>query len=64
MINRNRSARAGTFEELCDIGVVVPSRNGNVVRYTLSSEMSGPVIEAVVGAFDQMQAIKGGDGEA
>jgi hypothetical protein len=48
---------------LRDIGVVIPARNGNVVHYTLSEEISGQVIEEAVGAFDQMQPIGGSAGE-
>lgn len=55
--------RASTSKCFRDIGVVVPAREGNVVRYTLSDQMSGQVIEQAVGAFDQMQPIGGGAGE-
>jgi len=47
-----------------DIGVVIPARNGNIVRYTLSDEVSGQVIEDAVGAFDQMQVADGEEQEA
>jgi hypothetical protein len=45
------------------MGVVIPARNGNVVRYALSEEINGQVIEDAVAAFDQMQTIRGGEGE-
>ena len=63
ILGRSRSATSQHLKVLRDIGVVVPARNGNVVRYTLSEEMNGQVIEDAVGAFDQMQTIRGGEGE-
>ena len=62
VINRSRSATSQHLKVLRDIGVVVPARNGNVVRYTLSDEVNGQVIEEAVSAFDQMQTIRGGEG--
>ncbi len=59
VINRSRSATSQHLKVLRDIGVVVPARSGNVVRYTLSDQMSGQVIEDAVGAFDQMQTVGG-----
>jgi DNA-binding transcriptional ArsR family regulator len=64
VINRSRSATSQHLKVLRDIGVVVPARNGNVVRYTLSDEVSGQVIEDAVGAFDQMQVADGDEQEA
>jgi DNA-binding transcriptional ArsR family regulator len=55
VINRSRSATSQHLKVLRDIGVVVPARAGNVVRYTLSDEVSGQVIEDAVAAFDQME---------
>jgi DNA-binding transcriptional ArsR family regulator len=63
VINRSRSATSQHLKVLRDIGVVVPARAGNVVRYTLSDQVSGQVIEQAVGAFDQMQTVGGGAGE-
>jgi DNA-binding transcriptional ArsR family regulator len=63
VINRSRSATSQHLKVLRDMGVVIPARSGNVVHYTLSEEMSGQVIEDAVSAFDQMQTIKGGEGE-
>jgi DNA-binding transcriptional ArsR family regulator len=64
VINRSRSATSQHLKVLRDIGVVVPARAGNVVRYTLSEEVNGQVIEDAVGAFDQMQSVRGSEGEA
>ena len=55
VINRSLSATSQHLKVLRDIGVVVPAREGNVVRYTLSDEVSGQVIEDAVAAFDQME---------
>src|ERR687897_485476 len=63
VINRSRSATSQHLKVLRDIGVVVPKREGNIVRYTLSAEVSGHVIEEAVSAFDQMQTIAGGADE-
>ncbi|HEV8669602.1 MAG TPA: metalloregulator ArsR/SmtB family transcription factor [Candidatus Limnocylindria bacterium] len=63
VINRSRSATSQHLKVLRDMGVVIPARSGNVVRYTLSEEVNGQVIEDAVSAFDQMQTIKGGDGD-
>ncbi len=63
VINRSRSATSQHLKVLRDIGVVRPARSGNVVRYALSDELDAQVIEDAVSAFDQMQTIKGGDGQ-
>ncbi len=63
VINRSRSATSQHLKVLRDMRVVLPARSGNVVRYALSDEIDAQVIEDAVSAFDQMQAIKGGDGQ-
>lgn len=63
VINRSRSATSQHLKVLRDMGVVIPARSGNIVRYKLSDEVSGQVIEDAVSAFDQMQTIKGGEGQ-
>src|SRR5207247_2850356 len=62
VINRSRSATSQHLKVLRDIGVVIPARNGNVVRYTLSEEVNGQVIEVAVCAFDQMKSVHGEEG--
>ena len=64
VINRSRSATSQHLKVLRDIGVVIPARNGNIVRYKLSEEVSGQVIEDAVAAFDQMQAPDGEEQQA
>ena len=63
VINRSRSATSQHLKVLRDMGVVIPARSGNIVRYKLSDEVNGQVIEEAVSAFDQMQTIKGGEGQ-
>ena len=64
VINRSRSATSQHLKVLRDIGVVIPARNGNIVRYKLSDEVSGQVIEDAVAAFDQMQVPDGEEQQA
>src|SRR6266540_4759453 len=52
VINRSRSATSQHLKVLRDMGVVIPARSGNIVRYKLSDEVSGQVIEDAVSAFD------------
>ena len=56
VIGRSRSATSQHLKVLRDLGVVVATRHGNVVRYKLSKEVTGNVIENAVAAF---QALKG-----
>ena len=64
VINRSRSATSQHLKVLRDIGVVIPARQGNIVRYKLSEEVSGQVIEDAVAAFDRMQAPDGEEQQA
>jgi DNA-binding transcriptional ArsR family regulator len=63
VINRSRSATSQHLKVLRDIGVVIPTRRGNVVRYAISDDVDAQVIEDAVSAFDQMQLTKGSDGQ-
>jgi DNA-binding transcriptional ArsR family regulator len=63
VINRSRSATSQHLKVLRDLGVVIPTRSGNVVRYTLSNEISAQVIEDAVSAFDQLQGRRADGGE-
>ena len=56
VIGRSRSATSQHLKVLRDLGVVVATRQGNVVCYELSTEVNGAVIENAVAAF---QALKG-----
>jgi ArsR family transcriptional regulator len=55
VIGRNRSATSQHLRVLRELGAIVAKRKGNVVRYTLSNDMSGSIVEEAVSAFDQLQ---------
>ena len=55
VIARSRSATSQHLKVLRDLGVVVASRKGNVVRYSLSNELPGNVIENAVAAFSALK---------
>jgi hypothetical protein len=40
---------------LRELGAIVAKRKGNVVRYTLSTDLSGSIVEEAASAFDQLQ---------
>ncbi len=61
VIGRSRSATSQHLKVLRDIGAVVPRRDGNVVRYSLTKDLSGQVIENAVGAFDGLRAASAAD---
>jgi DNA-binding transcriptional ArsR family regulator len=55
VIGRNRSATSQHLRVLRELGAIVAQRTGNVVRYTLSTDMSGSIVEEAASAFDQLQ---------
>ena len=55
VIGRNRSATSQHLRVLRELGAIIAKRKGNVVRYTLSSDVSGSIVEEAVSAFDQLQ---------
>ena len=55
VIGRNRSATSQHLRVLRELGAIVAQRKGNVVRYTLSRDMSGSIVEEAASAFDQLQ---------
>jgi DNA-binding transcriptional ArsR family regulator len=55
VIGRNRSATSQHLRVLRDLGAIVAQRKGNVVRYTLSTDMSGSIVEQAASAFDRLQ---------
>lgn len=55
VIGRNRSATSQHLRVLRDIGAIVGARKGNVIRYSLSSDVSGSIIEEAASVFDQLQ---------
>jgi DNA-binding transcriptional ArsR family regulator len=55
VIGRNRSATSQHLRVLREIGAIVSKRKGNIVRYTLSNDVSGSIIEEAASVFDQLQ---------
>jgi ArsR family transcriptional regulator len=55
VIGRNRSATSQHLRKLRELGAIVAQRKGNIVRYTLSDDVSGSIVEEAVSAFDQLQ---------
>ena len=55
VIGRNRSATSQHLRVLRELGAIVAKREGNVVRYTLSTDLSGSIIEKAASVFDQLQ---------
>jgi DNA-binding transcriptional ArsR family regulator len=55
VIGRNRSATSQHLRVLRELGAIVAQRKGNVVRYTLSTDMSGSIVEEAASAFDRLQ---------
>ena len=56
VIGRSRSATSQHLKVLRDIGVVVATRQGNVVCYQLSTDVTGAVIEQAVSAFQALKS--------
>ena len=55
VIGRSRSATSQHLRVLRELGAVVAKREGNFVRYTVSNDLSGSIIEEAAAAFDQLQ---------
>jgi DNA-binding transcriptional ArsR family regulator len=55
VIGRSRSATSQHLRVLREVGAIVAQRTGNVVRYTLSNDVSGSIIEEAASVFDQLQ---------
>jgi DNA-binding transcriptional ArsR family regulator len=55
VIGRPRAATSQHLRVLREVGAIVGKRKGNVVRYTLSSDLSGSIIEDAASVFDQLQ---------
>ena len=54
VIGRSRSATSQHLKVLRDLGAVTSQREGNVVRYTLASDVTGQVLETACAAFDEL----------
>jgi DNA-binding transcriptional ArsR family regulator len=55
VIGRSRSATSQHLKVLRDIGAVSARREGNIVRYSLTPDMTGQVLEAATAAFDELK---------
>lgn len=55
VIGRNRSVTSQHLRVLRELGAIVAKRKGNVVRYTLSNDLSGTIIEEAASVFDRLQ---------
>ncbi len=55
VIGRTRAATSQHLRVLRELGAVIAERKGSVVRYTLSNDLPGTIIEEAVSAFDQLQ---------
>jgi len=55
VIGRNRAATSQHLRVLREVGAIIATRKGNVVRYTLSDDLAGSIIEEAASVFDQLQ---------
>ena len=55
VIGRNRSVTSQHLKVLRDRGAIVGERKGNVVRYKLTTDLSGSIIEDAASVFDKLQ---------
>ena len=56
VIGRSRSATSQHLKVLRDIGAVSARREGNVVRYSLTADVSAQVLESATAALDGLRA--------
>ena len=55
VLGRSRSATSQHLRVLREAEVVQPSRNGNVVRYKLASDINAEILKDVGRAFDRLE---------
>lgn len=55
VVGKNRSVTSQHLKVLRELGAIVAKRTGNVVRYTLTDDLSGSIIEEAASAFDRLQ---------
>ena len=55
VIGRNRAVTSQHLRVLREVGAIVGKRKGNIVRYTLSGDLPGSIIEEAASVFDQLQ---------
>src|SRR5438094_7200231 len=55
VIGRDRAVTSQDLRVLREAGGIAAKRRGNIVRYTLSQDVSGSIIEEAASVFDQLQ---------
>ncbi len=55
VLGRSRSATSQHLRVLREADVVQPSRNGNVVRYKLASDVNAEILKDIGEAFDRLE---------
>src|SRR2546427_10878706 len=55
VLGRSRSATSQHLRVLREADVVRPSRNGNVVRYELASDINAEILQDIGRAFDRLE---------
>jgi DNA-binding transcriptional ArsR family regulator len=61
VIERSRPATSQHLKVLREVGAVVAKREGNIVRYSLSNDVSADIIEDAAASFDRLETTAGGD---
>lgn len=56
VIGRSRAATSQHLRVLREVDAVVPTRQGNIVRYALGAGVNAQVLDAVARSFDQLEA--------
>jgi DNA-binding transcriptional ArsR family regulator len=59
VIGRDRAATSQHLRVLRERGAVTSQRDGNVVRYALSKDLPGSIVEDAAAAFDRLQPESG-----
>ena len=59
VLGRSRSATSQHLRVLREVDAVRPSRNGNVVRYRLASDINAKILEDIAKAFDKLGSENG-----
>lgn len=54
VLGRSRSATSQHLRVLREANIVEPSRNGNVVRYRLASDLNAEILQDIGKAFDRL----------
>ena len=55
VVGRARAATSQHLRVLRELGAVTAQRKGNVVRYALSNDLPGSIIEEAAATFDRLQ---------